>query len=99
MFFLTQKAYDDLKAIALYTQETWGKSQRTIYLQMMDAVFHYNKKVIIIPPPSPLVIPAKNPVRDYRSVEKENTPMPCIPSGMQPVFCDTVAFLRNAGVT
>ena len=41
----------------------------------------------------------QNPVRDYRSVERENTaPTPCIPLGRQPVFHDWVAFLRNAGV-
>jgi len=41
----------------------------------------------------------KNPDRDYRSVERGNITMLCIPSGMQPVFCDSEAFLRNAGVT
>jgi len=41
----------------------------------------------------------KNPVRDYRSVERRNITMLCIPSGMQPVFCDSEAFLWNAGVT
>jgi len=25
MFFLTQKAYEDLKNIATYTQDNWGK--------------------------------------------------------------------------
>ena len=40
MFHLTQKAYDDLKGIAIYTQENWGKSQRTLYLKMMNDAFH-----------------------------------------------------------
>ena len=40
MFHLTQKAYDDLKDIAIYTQENWGKSQRTLYLKMMNDAFH-----------------------------------------------------------
>jgi len=39
MFRLTAKAYEDLKAIAIYTQENWGKSQRIIYLKMMDDAF------------------------------------------------------------
>jgi toxin ParE1/3/4 len=40
MFHLTCKAYEDLKSIAIYTQETWGESQRNIYLKMMDDAFH-----------------------------------------------------------
>ena len=40
MFFLTSKAYEDLKSIAIYTQETWGISQRNIYLKMMDDAFN-----------------------------------------------------------
>jgi len=39
----------------------------------------------------------QNPVRDYLSVEQENTTAPCMPSRMQPVYCDLKAFLRNAG--
>ena len=39
MFHLTSKAYEDLKSIAIYTQENWGQSQRTIYLKMMDDAF------------------------------------------------------------
>ena len=39
MFFLTSKAYEDLKSIAIYTQENWGVSQRNIYLKMMDDAF------------------------------------------------------------
>ena len=37
---LTQKAYEDLKEIAIYTQKTWGKSQRMIYLKMIDEAFN-----------------------------------------------------------
>lgn len=40
MFHLTRKAYEDLKSIAIYTEETLGKSQRTLYLKMMDEAFH-----------------------------------------------------------
>jgi toxin ParE1/3/4 len=40
MFFLTSKAYEDLKSIAIYTQENWGVSQRNIYLKMMDNAFN-----------------------------------------------------------
>jgi toxin ParE1/3/4 len=40
MFHLTKKAYEDLKGIAIYTQETWGKSQRYLYLKMMDGAFN-----------------------------------------------------------
>ena len=40
MFRLTRKAYEDLKGIAVYTQENWGKSQRGIYLKMIDDAFH-----------------------------------------------------------
>jgi len=41
----------------------------------------------------------QNPVRDYLSVENGNTTIPCMPSGMQSVSYDMVAFLWNAGVT
>ena len=40
MFHLTQKAYEDLKSIAIYTQENWGKSQRALYVKMLDDTFH-----------------------------------------------------------
>jgi len=39
----------------------------------------------------------QNPVRDYRSVEEGYTTPPCMPLGMQPIFRNVVAFLRNAG--
>jgi len=40
MFQLTQKAVEDLKGIAIYTQENWGKNQRNLYLKMIDSAFH-----------------------------------------------------------
>lgn len=39
-FRLTSKAQEDLKVIARYTQETWGKPQRNKYLQLLDDGFH-----------------------------------------------------------
>ena len=39
-FFLTNKAKSDLKAIGLYTQDTWGKRQRDRYLAAVDKAFH-----------------------------------------------------------
>lgn len=39
-FVLTQAAKTDLKAIARYTQDTWGIEQRNRYLTMIDACFH-----------------------------------------------------------
>ena len=41
----------------------------------------------------------QNPVRDYRSVERGNITTPRIPLGMQDVFHNVVAFLRNADAT
>ncbi|GHS98346.1 plasmid stabilization protein ParE [Bacteroidia bacterium] len=40
MFLLTGLAYEDLKNVAFYTHETWGSSQRDIYLKMIDSAFH-----------------------------------------------------------
>ena len=40
MFVLTVAAYDDLKDIAAYTQETWGENQCDLYLKMIDDAFH-----------------------------------------------------------
>lgn len=39
-FQLTNKAYNDLKAIAKYTQTTWGVEQRSEYLSRLDQSFH-----------------------------------------------------------
>jgi toxin ParE1/3/4 len=38
-FFLTRKANDDLREIARYTQEQWGREQRNLYLRMLDDSF------------------------------------------------------------
>lgn len=38
-FELTNKAKSDLKDIAIYTQNTWGKRQRNIYLTLLDKAF------------------------------------------------------------
>jgi len=39
-FELTNKAKSDLKIIAIYTQNTWGKRQRNIYLTKLDNSFY-----------------------------------------------------------
>ena len=39
-FSLTEKAKDDLKKIARFTQKRWGKEQRNIYLESLDSCFH-----------------------------------------------------------
>ena len=39
-FRLTKKAMDDLRSIARYTQEKWGRDQRNRYLYMLDAGFN-----------------------------------------------------------
>ncbi len=39
-FELTCKAKSDLKNIAIYTQNTWGKRQRNIYLTKLDKSFY-----------------------------------------------------------
>ena len=39
-FYLTAKAKEDLKSIARYTQETWGRLQRNKYLAELDKRFH-----------------------------------------------------------
>ncbi len=36
-FTLTSKAKSDLKEIARYTQERWGREQRDLYLRMLDS--------------------------------------------------------------
>ncbi|MES9828408.1 MAG: type II toxin-antitoxin system RelE/ParE family toxin [Candidatus Thiodiazotropha sp.] len=40
-FFLTSAARADLKSIAIYTQKTWGSSQRRSYIKDMDMTFHF----------------------------------------------------------
>jgi toxin ParE1/3/4 len=39
-FKLSGKAKSDLKNIARYTQQNWGREQRNIYLKQMDETFH-----------------------------------------------------------
>ena len=39
-FSLTNKAKEDLKSIAAYTQRKWGKQQRRIYAKSFDDVLH-----------------------------------------------------------
>jgi toxin ParE1/3/4 len=40
VFRLTELAKQDLRSIGRYTQVTWGKEQRNLYLTKIDAVFH-----------------------------------------------------------
>jgi len=39
-FTLTNMAKADLKEIARFTQNRWGREQRDVYLQMLDVSFH-----------------------------------------------------------
>jgi toxin ParE1/3/4 len=39
-FRLTAKALADLKSIASYTEDTWGREQRNKYLAKLDECFH-----------------------------------------------------------
>ena len=39
-FRLTRKAIEDLRSIARYTENTWGRDQRNAYLSKLDASFH-----------------------------------------------------------
>ncbi|NVN99626.1 MAG: type II toxin-antitoxin system RelE/ParE family toxin [Geobacteraceae bacterium] len=39
-FTLTNMAKADLKEIANFTQNRWGREQRNVYLQMLDGSFH-----------------------------------------------------------
>ena len=39
-FVLTNQALSDLKAIGIYSQNTWGKLQRDRYLSALDKAFH-----------------------------------------------------------
>ena len=39
-FRLTQKAKNDLKNIARYTEAEWGREQRNVYLKQFDECFH-----------------------------------------------------------
>lgn len=39
-FALTSKAKADLWAIAIFTEERWGKEQRNLYIKQFDEAFH-----------------------------------------------------------
>lgn len=39
-FALTRSAKADLRAIALFTEKTWGREQRNAYLKQLDDAFH-----------------------------------------------------------
>ena len=39
-FALTNKAKADLRAIAIFTEERWGKEQRNLYIKQFDDAFH-----------------------------------------------------------
>jgi toxin ParE1/3/4 len=39
-FALTHKAKADLYAIALFTEKTWGREQRNLYIKQLDEAFH-----------------------------------------------------------
>ena len=39
-FSLTQKAKADLRVIALFTEKTWGREQRNLYIKQFDSAFH-----------------------------------------------------------
>jgi toxin ParE1/3/4 len=40
-FILTGKARDDLRAIALFTEERWGVAQRNLYIKQFDDTFRF----------------------------------------------------------
>ncbi|NJD39342.1 MAG: type II toxin-antitoxin system RelE/ParE family toxin [Geobacter sp.] len=40
VFTLTNMAKADMKEIAKFTQNLWGREQRNLYLQMLDISFH-----------------------------------------------------------
>ena len=39
-FALTHKAKEDLYSIALFTEKTWGREQRNLYIKQLDEAFH-----------------------------------------------------------
>jgi toxin ParE1/3/4 len=40
-FELTRKAKQDLRKIAIYTENRWGRKQRYLYVKQFDDVFHF----------------------------------------------------------
>ena len=60
LFALTSKAKEDLRAIAIFTEERWGREQRNIYVKQFDDAFHWLAN-------SPLVGKACDHIKDgYR---------------------------------
>jgi toxin ParE1/3/4 len=54
-FRLTKKAMDDLRSLARFTQEKWGRDQRNKYFYMLDAGFNriaQQPEANVKPPPS-----------------------------------------------
>jgi len=43
-FSLTNKAKNDLKIIAIFSEKRWDKAQRNIYLKQFDDTFHFIAK-------------------------------------------------------
>lgn len=39
-FVLTNQAKADLRAIALFTEQSWGREQRNLYVKQFDDAFH-----------------------------------------------------------
>ncbi len=39
-FTLTRRAKADLKAIAKFTEQRWGRTQRNVYIKQFDDTFH-----------------------------------------------------------
>ena len=39
-FALTNQAKADLRAIAFFTEQSWGKEQRNLYVKQFDDAFH-----------------------------------------------------------
>jgi len=40
-FALTQKAKADLRGIAIYTEQRWGRDQRNLYIKQLDDAFRF----------------------------------------------------------
>ncbi len=52
-FRLTPRAMQDLRNIARYTLETWGKDQRDVYLRAMDRRFSWRAEHPALGKPRP----------------------------------------------
>ncbi|MEM9128234.1 MAG: type II toxin-antitoxin system RelE/ParE family toxin [Pseudomonadota bacterium] len=62
-FRVSAKAQDDIRSIAIYTQETWGVEQRRKYLNGMNAAFERLADMPLMAPERQDIDP---PVRIYR---------------------------------